>query len=221
MFIDIHTHSEIKRDNCISLCCYRYPQEHISFDNGDVLPCAAIHPWDVEYAGELDKLEKVLPSLFAIAEIGLDKLHKGFVEQQLLFTSQLRLALKYNMVAVIHSVRSHNEVLQILKDELAISIIHSFIGNSQIAARYIDLGCYISISPLSLSSSKTLLSLKEIPLSRLFIESDDTGVDITDMYTRVADILSINVDTLQEQVFNNFKTLFKDEFSRKNRAITG
>lgn len=221
MFIDIHTHSRIKKDSCISLSSYRYGQEAISFDmDSSILTCAAIHPWDVNCQDLISELERIAPQLFAMSEMGLDRLHEDYEGQKHLFVSQLDIASRYNKVVIIHAVRSHEEVIAILKGRDTKHIIHSFVGSREIADRYINIGCYISISPMSLLSPKTVIAIKSLPLSHIFIESDDTAEDIINIYIQVAKVLEISVTELEQQVFNNFKTIFKDEFLRKNRVTT-
>ena len=217
----IHTHNKINIGNCLSLHSFRYPIEDIKFSiESDILPCAAIHPWDVKYSDALNNLEAILPSLFAMSEMGLDKLQGDFEEQKQLFTKQLQLAIKYNKVVIIHSVHSHNEVLNIIKAVDIVGVIHSFIGSKDIADRYIKQGCYISVSPQSIRSSKTVEAIKTLPLSSIFIESDDTNDNIVDIYKDVADILDVDIDILQHHIFNNFKTIFQDEFLRTNRTFS-
>ena len=71
-------------------------------------------------------------------------------------------------------------------------------------------GYYLSVGPISLRSPKTEASLREAPLHRLFIETDDSDVPIEQMYTAVGALLNIPVPELKADIYQNFKTVFPD-----------
>ncbi len=216
MFIDIHTHSREKIDGCLKISSFRYPDEPILSSTPMVRRCAAIHPWDAirgSEKGVFEAFEAIAPTLFAIGEVGLDRLRGDFECQQELFTRQLELASALGKVVVIHCVRAHNEVLEQLKSYKGVAvIIHSFVGSKEIARRYIAHGAYLSISPLSLRSEKSVEALREVPIERLFIESDDSGEAITDVYQAVSQSLVVSVDVLKVNMMRNFTNIFNNEF---------
>ncbi|MEG1635852.1 MAG: TatD family hydrolase, partial [Rikenellaceae bacterium] len=157
---------------------------------------------------DLDGYEKIVPKLFAISEIGLDKFHPDFLKQTDIFKKQLLLAERYGKVVVVHSVKSHNETTNILSHHKGKKIIHSFIGNLSIANRYIEIGCRLSFSPQSLSSPKTVDALQGCCLNDIFIETDTSNMPIEEIYTKIASYKSCLVEDLKEAITNNFKNTF-------------
>ncbi|MFI3314999.1 MAG: TatD family hydrolase [Rikenellaceae bacterium] len=205
MFIDIHTHKVSKIKSNITITSFRYGYEEIP---NIPYASAAIHPWDVDNSILLSEYESKIGSFFMMSEIGLDKLYPSYQQQKELFIAQLNLARKYNKIVVIHSVKSHNEILSILRSFSDLTmIIHSFTGSLEIAQNYLDLGCYLSFSPLSLSSEKGKTIFQHIPLNRLFFESDATNITIEEQYLTGVEMLSTNVDNLKNIVLENFKNL--------------
>ena len=89
-------------------------------------------------------------------------------------------------------------------------IFHGYTGSPQQTERLFAAGYYLSVGPISLRSPKTEASLREAPLHRLFIETDDSDVPIEQMYTAVGALLNIPVPELKADIYQNFKTVFPD-----------
>lgn len=209
MLIDIHTHDVQNSNDTISIPSYRFAVENI---NNGKYKSSGIHPWDSDKYLEIKEFTEIAKGLFAISEIGLDYLHPNIEVQKEVFISQLEIAKANNKCVVIHAVKSHNEVQKIIKNYPSVTkIIHSFIGNKIIAQKYIELGCYLSFSPLSFKSNKGVESLKSIPLERLFLESDATGISIRDIYDKCSLILEVDMEHIEKQIFDNFTRIFNKD----------
>lgn len=204
MFIDIHTHSSKISQAMIALRSFRYGIELLEWSE---YTCTAIHPWDTNISIDTN-FTKIAPLLFAIGEIGLDALHPNMEMQIELFKDQLAIADQFKKVVIVHTVKSHNQTYEILRQHNGGKIIHSFTGNDIIAKKYIEIGCHLSFSPQSLKSQKTVEVLKHTPASSIFIESDASDINIEKIYYDVAQIRSCSTKELKEQIKNNFNTIF-------------
>lgn len=205
-FIDIHSHlggledSDITKTPTISVLDDKIFSYSSKFWSG-------LHPYEQENIDiVIKRLEQVCDRLLGVGEIGLDKF-KGSENQFQLFEQQYKFAVERNLPITIHMVGMFNEVDKILQLYGAKkTIIHSFIGSSQMAKTLLNRGAYLSYGTRSLASTRTVETLKEIPLERLFLESDENG-DIKKLYIQVSDILNIELEELKEQINKNYECL--------------
>ncbi len=170
-----------------------------------------IHPWQ---AGEVD-LETALREVetapaSAIGEIGLDFAVPGdHGEQKMVFAAQLRIAVERGLPVVLHCVRAFEPAMEILAGfRLPAVIFHGFIGSPEQAARAVKRGYYLSFGERAFDSPKTVEALRGIPLENLFLESDDSPVSISGIYSRAAEIISIPVPQLKKIIYNNYSDCF-------------
>lgn len=205
-YIDIHSHlgveasSDIIKSPTISVLDDRIFTYSSKFWSG-------LHPYDnMDIESVFARLERVKDRLLGVGEIGLDK-YNGSENQIPLFEAQYRFAIERNLPITIHSVGMFNEIDRVLRLYGARkTIIHSFIGNGQMARTLLDRGAYLSFGSRSLGSSRTVETMKTIPLDRLFLESDEDG-DIKDIYNKVSKILNIKLEDLKEQINKNYECL--------------
>ncbi|RLV61290.1 TatD family deoxyribonuclease [Parashewanella curva] len=148
-----------------------------------------VHPWfvgdDVEYDIALLKEECQHqlnnPAFVAIGEAGLDKIRKRNWAQQLnCFEKQIQLAVELEKPLIIHAVKAHNEVIELLQSYRPkfTGVIHGFYGSPQLALRYINLGFKLGIGGLLLNdeSKKLHQTVKDIPLENFLIETDSPSM---------------------------------------------
>lgn len=176
---------------------------------------AGIHPWDACRIGDARALLETIAAgrlhPAAIGETGVDRARKEVQlnRQAELFEMHLHLAESLGLPVIIHCVRAADIVLPMLKKhDLRGVVFHEFIGSAVDCARIVDSGYRISIGPASLRSPKTIEAVKRAPASNLFIETDDSGEDIEQLYMKVSELLKINRIELGEIMADNFKTLF-------------
>ncbi len=121
---------------------------------GVCYPMMGLHPTSVKenYREELDRVEKELSraSYCAVGEIGIDlywdKTH--LKEQNIAFSAQLDLALKYNLPVAIHARESFDEILDILngyKNKGLRGVFHAFTGTVDIAQDVVSRGFLLGI----------------------------------------------------------------------------
>ena len=184
--------------------------------------CFGMHPIFIDFhkKTELDKLEQYTQKIKTklIGEIGLDKRISDFKKQLELFTSQVCIAKNLDKKIIIHCVKSHNEIIKIIKDNNFKNggIIHAFNSNVDIAKTYIDLGFKIGVGGIiSHPKSKLIETLKNIkpkdivletdsPDMKLYRSNDDinTPESIPMIFKLVNDIYKINTDILRQQIYN-------------------
>ena len=178
-----------------------------------------IHPWYIHNTDAKDLIEKVKDTaqnnrVIAIGEAGLDKLKGPTLElQKQIFCQQIDISENFKKPLIIHSVKANNEVLSLRKKRKPQQpwIIHGFNGNPIEMEQLIKEGFYLSFGPRILyPDSKAAESLREIPIDRLFLETDHTNKSISAIYIRAAEIRGTSVNRLEHAIKNNFKHLFGD-----------
>lgn len=216
VLVDIHTHNRLSGST--KVLNFRLGMESQPTERPF---SAGIHPWDIlSINAPLDSLfeQLKLVDCVAIGEIGLDKVCATPIKhQQEVFARQLSIAEKRQLPVIIHCVKANNEALEILsKYKLNGVVFHGFIGSTQLCQQLITQGYYISFGFSVLRSPKTIEALRNCPPKRLFLESDTEEQEILELYTQVATIKGITIEQLQENIFNNYKTLFHNELAREN-----
>ena len=209
--IDIHTH--IKNKNLFAVY-----NVHLNKFTQEDLPnnwfSVGLHPWAVsaKYAEILDLLPPLAKknNCLAIGEIGLDRVRKENWEYQVLaFESQLKIAQKLKKPVVIHAVRSYSDILFFRKkSDINIPwIVHDFYGNKQEADKLMEKNCFLSFGHRLLKSTKLRGVFKGIPIDRIFFETDESELDIKQIYEFAAALKNIDIESLKEQVWVNLNLL--------------
>lgn len=184
MLINIHTHNRSNKENQLEIV--------VGEDT------VGIHPWDIEKTPDF---RKVRERCLMIGETGLDRSErhkKTIAQQEQLLRIHFDTAAKFNLPIVLHCVRAHSDLLQILK-ELNYSgkiLMHDFAGNFQQMNCYLNYDAYFSFR-------RKFEVLKIAPRERIFLETDDqTQFSIADIYNEAG------VSELQLE--KNLLTFFSD-----------
>ncbi len=189
---------------------------NISGVNDEDIKCfsVGIHPWESSKIEDnflsiehLAKGEKCI----AIGEIGLDKL-KGpdILIQKNVFEKQIEISEKLKLPVIIHCVKAWNE-LKVLKQKLnpiQVWIYHGF-NKIGILEEVLESGLMISIGSSILSNIKLQMHLELIPNDKLLLETDDSQIDIFDIYKKVSEIKKISLSELEQIIEENFKRIFR------------
>lgn len=209
-YIDFHNHSQNAYDSeVVALPTYRLGVDSIP----PYMPhiWVGIHPYDSDKHIEFTEyFQQVASRVVGIGEIGFDYYYNSdnIEQQNLVFTSQLEMAIKHNYPVTIHCVRGYNNLLQILKSfkcELPAIVLHSFIGSIQLMNDFAKQGCYFSFSACSFASRKTVEAMREVSLDRVFLESDDSAVDIKELYELFSQLREDSSEQIKNRLYNNFK----------------
>ncbi len=151
--------------------------------------------------------------MLAIGEAGLDKaVTIPFHTQQSAFEEQLRIAQTTGKAVMIHCVRSYSELLAYRKksDQSISWIFHWFNSNEQTARELIRKNCFLSFGHMLFNEqSKAYSVFKNMPAENAFLETDDAGFTIHEVYEQAAWIRNISTDELKLQILDNFARCFK------------
>ncbi len=216
-YVDIHSHTYVNDPGTVQLLNV-FPHEKEKL----LLPCyfsVGLHPWHImeetrEHEIEMVRSASSVPSVMAIGETGLDKtISVPFVVQQEVFEAHLRMAESVRKGVVIHCVRSFSEILHYRKisDQSIPWIFHWFNSNEQTARELIRKNCFLSFGHMLFNEkSKACQVFKIIPLEFVFLETDDAGYSIRQVYEQAAMIRNIHPDELKSGILDNFARCFKN-----------
>lgn len=189
------------------------PGQKVDFNAG--LYSVGIHPWYIkrdmieDLWNEVETTSQQENVLF-IGETGIDKVCNIPIETQTkIFERHIALSESLRKPLIIHSVRATTEMIRLKKQFCPVVpwIIHGFRGKKELASELINHGFC-----LSFGEHYRKETLGNIPISSLFIETDDsrTGIDV--LYKRAAEIRCITVTELVSAVQNNIKKLLGNRY---------
>lgn len=207
--------------------CEAYP--------GFCYPMIGLHPTEVnaDYRQSLDALKEIFvshpQSFIAIGEVGLDlywdKTYKQ--EQLVVLEEQIGWALEYDLPLVIHTREAFPELYALFshyKDTPIRGVFHSFTGTAEEAQSLLEFpGFLLGINGVVTFKKSTLPeALREVPLSRLVVETDspylaptpyrgkrNESAYIVRVVERLAELYSCSPEVVAEQTFANAANLFR------------
>jgi TatD DNase family protein len=215
-YINIHSHTFSDDPGTVQLLnVFPEEQEKLQF------PCyfsVGLHPWHVKedtwkQEVEIVRSASLLSSVLAIGETGLDKVAGAPMQaQQAAFEEQLHIAEDSRKAVVIHCVRSYSELLAIRKksNPLIPWIFHWFNSTEQTARELVRKNCFLSFGHMLFNErSKAYQVFKNMPSENIFLETDDAGYSIQQVYEQAAMIRNIHPDALKSLILDNFAHCFK------------
>jgi TatD DNase family protein len=196
--IDIHTHNK--------------EPEGVAIYNGATSSLAGrcisigIHPWHIGTNWEevFDAITAIANAdhVVAIGECGLDnaKTTASPDLQEKVFRAHIALSEKLHKPLIIHCVKAHDRLLALRKESAPAQpwVIHGFRGKPQQAEQLVKAGLYISFGALFNSDS-----VKAVPKERIFVESDESGLPIEEIYKSIAKAKGISTEELAAQAEEN------------------
>ena len=145
----------------------------------DIITALGLHPQLAhERFVELPLFDELLPQIRYVGEIGLDgapELRQHTPRQLLVFRHILTQCSKIGgRIMSIHSRRATQAVLDELEafPDAGIAILHWFSGTSGELAKAIELGCWFSVGPSMLKSTKGRALVSRMPPERVLTETD-------------------------------------------------
>jgi len=214
-YIDIHTHQADSDPEILSIVNMSISENKNELDRNQAYSIG-IHPWDIEKL-EIDSIDNHLKdfsadkSSIAIGEIGLDKLiGTNFSIQEKFFTAQVQLAKLTQKPVIIHCVKSQEELLRIKQenDTGTAWVFHGYNKSLQLAKALLKFGFFLSFGENLLRNEKLQTVFRDIPLDKIFLETDDKQIDIRKIYQKAAEIKGIEIDVLKEQILLNYLKCF-------------
>ncbi len=216
-YFNLHAHRfSGAEDECVitSLRSRDYP---LSMEDPEAFYSVGLHPWDLQATpGIRDELVKVQlatesSQVVAIGEAGLDKLIPVSLDMQTaVFNNQLEIAESAGMPVIIHAVRANQELISIIREKkLSVPlIIHGFRGGKELAAEFCRKGLYLSVGEAVMRSEKLQEAVRQIPLESLFLETDESELDIKAIYAKVAELRGLDVHLLQQNIAEKAVQIF-------------
>lgn len=215
-FIDIHTHYITPVEGVFAVENFMVHEEfHYDKLSGKAFT-AGIHPWYLNEKNHDSLIESVRKishdsNLIAIGEAGYDKLRGPSMElQRTTFEEQAKIACQIQKPLVIHCVKAWDELLvshKHLKPEKP-WLIHGFRGKKELASQLISRGMYISFWFDFILRPESSDLVRFLPRERIFLETDGADVNISMIYKKVSDDLSVSLGTLKNIICKNYKVLF-------------
>lgn len=206
-FPDFHTHQKGTENSIFNILPGDgIPDQYFSW---------GIHPWylDGNWEKELEKIENASsnPQLMAIGECGFDLIQGPEPDLQMkAFTAQAALAKKLGLPLILHCVKGANLLQEFLKknpDPPAI-IWHGFNQNLQIAESLLTYPVYFSFGKAILKEdSNAQKCLIQCPVERVFFETDDSRIPVSDIYQQASLLLGIPVGQLGNKVRDNWNRI--------------
>lgn len=205
-YFNIHTHGiSHPESEIVSYDVSSFPEKKEGYIS------VGIHPWlltETNAESQWKALKEAVqtPHVIAIGEGGIDKLKGPSPElQTTVFRKEAVLAEAHSLPMVIHCVKAFNELIR-LKQEIQPRqawILHGFRGKKALATECIRHGFYLSFGTHFQEDA-----LLEVPSDKLFIESDESGISIKEIYTRIAQARNMRLEELNECIKKNVKNVF-------------
>lgn len=215
-YVDIHTHSFQKEKETV-LVQNIYPGEEFAVFSGRNFYSTGLHPWHIKTENENNEALQIVEAalefghVICVGETGLDKLRDtDFKEQQRVFEAQAYIAEEYQYPLIIHCVKAVNEVIELRKkmDPAMAWIMHAYNGSPEQTKQLLELGFMFSFGKgLFRQQSKGIESFKQIPLNKLFFETDNSEQEVEEIYKQGALLKEIPLDILKLAVWENFNRI--------------
>jgi len=163
--------------------------------------------------------------IIAVGEIGLDETNPKYPPLSLQlppFERQLEIARKADLPVIVHCRGAESRAALLCRDHgIARAVFHCFTGDSASLSAILAFGYCVSFSGIVTFSPGLLGRVAEVPLDRLFIETDSPWLSPVPWRGRVnrpcraaitgeaiAKTLGIAPGKLQEAMTGNFRRLF-------------
>lgn len=208
--LDIHTHKQEEADPEGKSIINYQPLKDSPFLEGHYYS-VGIHPWQLAVSNfdqQLDSLIKLLPhkQVVAIGETGLDKLTETpMALQTQAFVMQIQLSETCGLPLIIHCVKAMDQLLAVKKQIHPRQpwIWHGFRGKPEQAMQLLKQGFY-----LSLGEHYPDVTMRLIPDDRLFLETDESLLDIEEILHRAAGVRGVATEVLRDTVRRNIQKVF-------------
>ena len=196
-------------------------------ESPQVIPFYGIHPWyakscskiELITLGQFIKEKKAAGIRFGIGETGLDKTGRNpdIEDQKGFFAFHLWLAQQYRVPVAVHCVHAWGPFIEIISevpDDLPI-LMHSYSGSLETARSLLRRNTYFSFSPAVQHIDKQAEVLEQLPLERIFLETDlaesplgGSRPPLEELYSFAANLRGLDTEELKKVLENNLKTLF-------------
>jgi TatD DNase family protein len=212
MLINLHTHrrprsvDEFVIRNAFGIKLNKQPPLPYSLSTG-------IHPWLVKK--DNSEVFKIIEenlhcqNVIALGECGLDRVRgPEFQLQTEVFLRHVELANHFKKPLILHLVKTYSDVLSHAIEIKTPWIIHGFKGNLIEANNLINKGASLSFGPRLLTQTEIQDVFKQIPLNKIYLETDTKPILINQIYQFAADLVEKPVLELENLIQENFERDF-------------
>lgn len=173
---------------------------------------AGIHPQTVKenLSDEFEWLNKVATdkNCVAIGECGLDARFPQTLQfQNETFTKQISLASDLQKTLIIHCVNQFPEIIQLKKLSETPMIIHGFNKRKTIGDELLRHGFHLSFGKSILSNVNLQDFFSQIPLDKIFLETDAADVSIQEIYHKAAALRNLEMEELTQIIEENLHSI--------------
>ena len=210
-FFDSHTHHFDSKNRAIVQITELFPDRLPPFFSFGIHPKE--NDFDLEGIGKTCLRLNEHKGFLAIGEIGLDNRYDSAEIQEELYVYQLKLAAELCKPVILHCVNSWDRC-RFLHEKHApeTTLIYHGFNKVSIIKQVLEYPkSIISIGESVLSNSKLHMAVDQIPTHRLLLETDMGNHKLIDTYKAVAEIKSLSLHALTEQLNQNAKRIFKYE----------
>lgn len=222
-FIDIHTHPDRIESETIVVQNI-YPGVGFAAFTGRNFYSVGLHPWHLKSPEENNKMLQMVEEAMEfdhvcfVGECGLDKkVEIDFEEQKRVFMAHAFIAEEFKRPLIIHCVKAYNEILEMhqkLHPEMK-WIMHGYRGSVEITRQMAKRGIMFSFGKsLFDEKSRSIESLRYLPMEKIFFETDEFDGDVEKIYERAAALKNVSLDILKIEVWNNFNQIESSLVSR-------
>ncbi|KOO14647.1 deoxyribonuclease [Vibrio xuii] len=163
--------------------------QQMAAEHASIYFALGIHPYFLHQQSidELPTLKELLShrgnQCVAVGECGLDSVVEvDMTLQEKVFIEQVRFATSCQLPLILHCRKTHNRMLQILKQEKFQygGILHGFSGSYQQAMQFIELGFFIGVGGVITypRANKTRQAIVRLPIERLVLETDSPDMPL-------------------------------------------
>ena len=221
-FIDIHTHLSHQEWDTVTVRNI-YPGGAIPEFTGKDFFSVGLHPWEIKSCDEnnesLVMMEDALEfdHVIFVGECGLDKrTETDFDEQMRVFEAQAIMAEEYKKPLIIHCVKAYNEIIEMNKKvhPSVPWIFHAYSGNPEISKQLVKKNIFFSFGKILFKdNARTVDSFLNLPLNKIYFETDDGECDIRKVYNRGASLKNISLEQLKLSIWENFNRIENTSFN--------
>ena len=150
------------------------------------------------------------PNCLAIGECGLDglvsvdeNLQEQIFEQQILWANEIQ------KPVIVHCVRRFSQLLRFQKIAKVPLIVHGFNKKKETAEELLSKGFYLSFGKALLYNLSLQETARDIPLDRIFLETDTAEEPIDEVYLKLAEIKEMPIEALKTEIYKNVQQVLK------------
>ena len=216
IYIDIHDHGGVGAEDKYSVENLMAHEDRLPDPSGNMACSIGIHPWyltseNLNYQIGIVRQLSVHPDIIAVGEAGFDRLRGPDMSlQNEAFIEQVKISEEISKPLFIHCVRAWDYLMASRRQTGANMpwIVHGFRGRKELALQLISKGMYISFWYDFIIRPESSQLIRSLPGNRIFLETDGSGAEISDIYKKVAADLGVSVEELIEQILINFRNVF-------------